>query len=541
MIRIVIADDEKWVRAIVKTMILSAQNPDFTIVGEASDGREALELCTKLAPDVLVTDIKMPEIEGLELIESLRQVVPHLKTIIISGYDEFRYAQKAVMLGAFSYLLKPIEEEDLINTLVKAGKAAHEEKEREEKEALLKIQHEAGFTLLREKFLNELVSKDDFLTEEIKKQSKRLGIKLDNPVFYVIIISIDDYAVKIKNLSKEQKFTITSKLKSYLDWISKKYFSGYSFFSHLEENEIIIICNTENTLENEYIRSKLSCIQKIIKRNTGITFTSGISSLGQGANRLKILYSQAAEALEYKMINGKGSIIFYNGIAGMDKNQIVISSDFVNDVVLNLELLNKKNVDSLIDSVFMYLNSHKAHSPNSIKSALWNFILNVIDKLDCKEIISEKLYEFNQECVYEKFKSLETLEDMNVYIKELFCYILNNFMAKNVQLGKSAVETAKKFLEKNYNKKINLEMISNYVFLNPTYFSELFKKETGQNFIEYLTNLRISKAMELMRDTNMKTYEICEAVGYSDPKYFRKLFKKVVGISPSEYKNKHGF
>ncbi|HHW47137.1 MAG TPA: response regulator [Clostridiaceae bacterium] len=536
MVRIVIADDEKWVRAIVKTMILSAQNPDFSIVGEASDGREALDLCTKLSPDVLVTDIKMPEIEGLELIESLRQINPYLKTIIISGYDEFRYAQKAVELGAFSYLLKPIEEEDLINTLVKAGKAVQEEKERKEKETLLRIQHEAGFNLLREKFLNELVSKDDFLTEEIKKQSKRLGIKLSNPVFYVIIISIDDYEVKFKNLSKEQKFAITSKLKSYLDWISKKYFSGYSFFSHMEENEIVIICNTENILENEYIKSKLSCIQKIIKRNTGITFTSGISSHGQGVNRLNTLYLQAAEALKYKMINGKGSIIFYNSLAGMDKNKIAISSDFVNELALDLELLDKKNVNLIIDSVFMQLNSHKASSPHSIKSALWNFILDVINKLDCKEIIMEKMFEFNHECVYEKFKDLETLEDMNVYIKELFLNILNNFIVKKIQCSQNAVETAKNFLDKNYNKKISLEMISNYVFLNPSYFSELFKKETGQNFIEYLTNLRISKAMELMRNTNMKTCEICEAVGYSDPKYFRKLFKKVVGISPSEYK-----
>lgn len=539
MIKIVIADDEKWVRAIIRSIIVSWQNPDFVISGEASDGKEALELCTELSPNVLITDIRMPELEGLELIEALKQPLPNLKAIIISGYDDFNFAQSAIRLSAFDYLLKPIDEEELIRVLEKAKEKIVSERDIKKKEELLKAQHEAGFNLLREKFLNELIIPNTYCLEELKKKSKHLGIAFCNPVYCVIVVSIDSYVTKVRSMSRNQKFMLMTKIKLYFDRLSKRYFGGYSFFNQNEENEIIIICNSAMPLPDEFISSKLDCIHKIVKRHYNVTFSAGISTHCNGMNKLSCLYTEASKAVKYKMLNGAGSTLFYKSITGKAGNEIVLSNATVNEVVLNLKLLNENNVHLLLKIIFNQLESYKEATPQSIKTALWKFILDVVNNLNCETFNESMLYEFDEVSVYEELKKLEIMEDIKKLIDSLFDTILKNHVTGETHRTQNAVETAKSFLEKNYNKEITLELISNYVFLNPSYFSDLFKKETGQNFIEYLTGLRISKAKELLSSTNLKTYEVCEAVGYSDTKYFSKLFKRITGVNPSEYNKMH--
>ncbi len=535
MIKILIADDEKWIRAIIKDVIYSSSDKDFIISGEASDGQEALDLVLASQPDILLTDIRMPELDGLELMKDAKKINPDLKIIFISGYDEFEYAQRALKFGAFDYLLKPIEEAYLLEVLSRAKEVIYKEREKQASDQLLKIQHEAGFNLLRENFLSDILNGVSLTIDEYKKQSKHLGIVLDKPVFGVMTISIDDYRAKTADLTKPQKFSLVSALKTSLNRIAKKYLKGYCLCKVSEDSEINILFNTDTYLTKEYITDVFNIIQKLMRRHFNVSCSAGISSQQPGINKISALYAEAVQAIKYKMIYGLGCVMFFEDIQNIKVREITLSRDLSQEISLNLELRNLQNASLILDNIFIQLDTYKDSTPVLIKNTLWKFLLDIISKLECKVSIENNLYGFDQNSVYEEFKSLETLQETKAYFKNLFKNIINN----HVQKGSgsiNAVESAKKFIAVNYYKDISLELMANYVYLNPSYFSELFKKETGQNFIEYLTNVRINQAKELLKNTGLKSYEVCEAVGYTDSKYFSKLFKKIVGVNPSEYK-----
>lgn len=535
MIRILIADDEKWIRAIIKDVIYSSSDKDYIISGEASDGQEALDLVLDSQPDILLTDIRMPELDGLELMKEVIKLNPHLKIVFISGYDEFEYAQRALKLGAFDYLLKPIEEAYLLEVLNSAKEAIYIEREKQASDQLLKIQHEAGFNLLRENFLSDILKGTSLTIDEFNKQSKHLGLVFDKPVFGVMTISLDDYRAKTADLTKPQVFSLVSALKTSLNRVAKKYLKGYCLCKVPDDNEINILFNNDAYLTKEYISDVFNIIQKLMRRHFNVSCSAGVSSQQHGISKISALYAEAVWAIKYKMIYGLGCVLFYEDIQNIKVREIALSKDLAQEISLNLELRNFQNASSILDGIFIQLDTYKDSTPVLIKNTLWKFLLDIISKLDCKVSLENKLYGFDQNSVYEEFKRMETLGETKAYLKNLFKSIVNNHM-QNESGYNNAVESAKKFISANYYKDISLELMANYVYLNPSYFSELFKKETGRNFIEYLTGVRINRAKELLKNTGLKSYEVCEAVGYTDSKYFSKLFKKIVGVTPSEYK-----
>ncbi len=535
MIRILIADDEKWIRAIIKDVIYSSSDKDYIISGEASDGQEALDLVLDSQPDILLTDIRMPELDGLELMKEVIKLNPYLKIVFISGYDEFEYAQRALKLGAFDYLLKPIEEAYLLEVLNSAKEAIYMEREKQASDQLLKMQHEAGFNLLRENFLSDILKGISLTIDEFNKQSRHLGLVFDKPVFGVITISMDDYRAKTADLTKPQIFSLVSALKTSLNRVAKKYLKGYCLCKVPDDNEINILFNNDAYLTKEYITDVFNIIQKLMRRHFNVSCSAGVSSQQHGISKISSLYAEAVRAIKYKMIYGLGCVLFYEDIQNIKVREIALSKDLAQEISLNLELRNFQNASSILDGIFIQLDTYKDSTPVLIKNTLWKFLLDIISKLDCKVSLENKLYGFDQNSVYEEFKRMETLEETKAYLKNLFKSIVNNHM-QNDSGNNNAVESAKKFIAANYYKDISLELMANYVYLNPSYFSELFKKETGRNFIEYLTGVRINRAKELLKNTGLKSYEVCEAVGYTDSKYFSKLFKKIVGVTPSEYK-----
>ena len=530
-----LVDDEKWVRTTIKS-VLPLETLDLVLAGEAANGVEAFELALKLAPDILLTDIKMPGMNGIELIAKLKEPLPHLKAIIISGYDEFEYAKKALQLGAVDYLLKPVDEQNVTAVLSQVKKHILEERERLEREKLLKTHYHMSLPLVQERFLNELIKGHHYSYADIKERVNDFDLKFENNHFEVLVISIDNYVTKIKNAASDNRQVILEQMEALLNRFAKKHLHGRAFSSNQMENELIIIANPQTPRTPEYTRNLLATIQKIIIRRLNITFSTGVSSGMTGYQNLNRLYGEAVDALKYKMLYGKCSIIFFDEVRNSRVTEFYFSKDIVNEMVLNIELLNEPNLATIIDALFEQINRYRETTPELIKTSIWRLIIDIVTAINCPSFPACILYEFGDASLYEDFKKIDTLPDMSEYLKKVCRLIMNDYLKKERSSSRNVIETAKSYIDHHFNQEITLELIANYVFVNPTYFSELFKKETGRNYIEYITDLRMNKAKELLSQTNLKIAEICEAVGYTDAKYFSKTFKKLTGITPSEYK-----
>lgn len=529
MFKVLLVDDEKWVRATIKKL-LPIEQLELNLVGEASNGIEALELTHQLVPDIVITDLRMPGLDGIELIRSLKATFPNILTIIISGYSDFTYAQQAIKLEAFDYILKPVNEKDLFDVLSKAKKSLITKRERLSRESMAENEYKKSVEQLRQIFLNDTLTKENLTLDQLKTKFQYFKLPLEVSLKIGLLAFVIDYPINNSIINKEA----LSSFKNIIDLSMEKYLKVITFINENVENQCVALYNIKKNHSLTSIKAILSAIQKDIWSEYSITFSVGISSQENFADKLSKTYNEAIEALQYKISNGHSSLKCFNEIDRNNKNKFSISESVLDKIVITMKLLEKETITSVIDEIFDEID-YNITPIHVVKSELWNLLVNIVNCLECKTFTVVSLNEYADHSFYHKFKNLNSAPDIKIFTQTIINYICESHLKKAIQNPKT-IDVVKEYLASNYNHIITLELISNYVNFSPTYFSELFKKETGQNFIHYLTELRILKAKELLKTTNLKIYEIGEQVGYPDEKYFRKVFKRIVGIKPSEYK-----
>ncbi len=526
-------DDEPIVLEGIRSKI-DWEGSSFTFAGEATDGEIALSMIHELKPDILITDIKMPFMDGLQLAEAIKRTQPWIKIIILSGHDEFDYAKKAISIGIEEYLLKPFTPEELLASLKKA--ALEIDKERKQLSDISKLKEElkSSTALIKKEFLNNLVhgAAD---TNTVMQKCGELGINLISRYYKVLISRIESRSGNTQNQQEA-----CSLLNSYSEAINQ----AVSFFHHSNLLVCIFKGSTQAELDDNAFRAA-ETIGHIVTKNADCSVLTAIGKTVEHLSQLKISYEDAKQILEIENKDSQNRIISSDDLdepAGTNADSLTASSSAQLDLKENdplvdrLKYAGKNDISAIIEESMTLIRSNQKQFSVFASYLLVDLIFAVsklVEKLggDIKELYPEIL---QRSFIDEGIKNES---DFRNKVSQVLTFALEYRDSKITGKYGDVILKAKRFIEENYaDQNTTLSSVAQAVCLSPNHFSTIFSQECKTTFIEYLTNVRIENAKRLMRETDMKGYDIAYECGFSDPHYFSYIFKKNTGLSPREYK-----
>jgi len=508
MRKIFLVDDEIIVREGIRQCI-DWTHEGFEYCGDASDGEMALPLIEQHCPDIVITDIKMPFMDGLELSRILKEKMPDVKIIILSGHDEFEYAREALKIQINEYCLKPLSAIDLLEVLHKVSAKIDQEETERKLLSDLKNQAMQTVTFTREKFLIALCE-GRYSTAKAIKKALDLDIALVANVYYTLVLQ---YATKEMSAVEEL-------LNQYPHIRFNK-----------SSNEIVFIMKGESRTDLEWqassVRDRLVEITKLYP-DYSLNF-----SMGKVQDRIQGIPLSFAEAEQEKSYN----LIYKYSLELNGDDEKNESHRFDRkDLTSFLKLGNKDGIVDFCLSYSAYLKDSKIHTPFYFYYFLMDFTTTI--KLYIKEVDKDYL------TILDTMKSLElTVKEINHYrlvvdYMETMLTIIFEAREHSISKYSRTIEKTKEFIIRNHHdSQLSLQTLAKQVNVSASYLSHMFSQETGQTLIEFLTMIRIERAKELLKTTDDKTYEIAYKVGFSDSHYFCHLFKKWTGMTTKKFKS----
>lgn len=540
MLKIFLAEDEVIVRETIKRMI-PWENLGFELVGEAADGEMALPLLLRQKPDLLITDIKMPFMDGLTLAKVAKKEIPGLKVVILSGYDDFNYAKQAINIGVEDYLLKPITKNALIERLTEIRSRYEHEKTQKEYYEKFHREMQAYEKNSSRDFFEALV-RGSMDMMEIYRRSEKLGLDIVAEAYNVLIFTM--------NCEKD----FSGQREGYSEWEAESLELLEEFFSE-NTSAMLFRCNIfsygvlikgqKETIE-ENTRSCVSEIQRIFDRKE--QKRQWFVAAGEPVERLSQIqksYYSASRAFSQRYLYDE-NILYYDEMTSMEKKNVTEDdSTYLQKVdvnALNPAILQKFLSNGLLEETENFVKDYfYAIGQEPLESLVFrNYVtLNVrfsvmsfLKEIGCDTRTLEQ--EDTEDVLSESSKSLE---NAIAYAEKIISQAIALRDQNSGNKNRSILKTAVDFIDSHYMEEdMSLNKAANAANVSANHFSALFSQNMGQTFIEYLTNLRMNKAKEYLRCTSMRSSEIAGEIGYKDAHYFSYLFKKTQGMTPSDYR-----
>lgn len=528
MIKVMIVDDEQIVREGIQ-FIINKSFPDVAIVAMAKTGREAIELFEECRPNLIFMDIQMPGINGIDAIRSIRNIDSRVRFVIVSAYEHFDYAKKAVQLGVEDYVLKPINRRRMEEITVKIIQEINEEHAAKKREIETQEKLDKILPVLEHGYIYSIMMNTDYL-EEQQNYHQLLGI---DPVYaFMMVIEVGE-GDNLRDLTNKIGIGIKGN-QAYNDIRKIIKYKCKAVVGPMMVNRISVLVY-EDATEDEYaqriraieLAEAIACRIEVITKSQAYIGVGGCC----GLDRMNISYSEAIKALskitDEKVLHIKDVVNEKNESHTLFKLKLAEEA-----IVRKVEEGNYEAVEQQMKALFS--NLEKTH----------------FGELEVLKRISTELMVLIYAAGYRN-NILSTSKVSAGYIDEIAAmtknYELSHWcLAKALETTlavqgekanrvSSVIEEAMHYIDANYNQDLRLKDVAEDVAISPQYFSRIFKLELGVNFIDYLTNVRIEKAKTMLKADEMSIKEICYEIGYNDPNYFSRLFKKTVGVSPTEY------
>lgn len=537
MLKVFLVEDESIVREGLKKNI-PWQEYGFQFMGEASDGEMALPMIRKIRPDVLITDIKMPFMDGLALSQIVTQEIPDIRIIIISGYDEFEYAQRAIRVGVEQYLLKPITRGALRKVLLEIREKI--ETEQEQKNYLETFQNEMKEyeDYSRRSFL-EKVFGGVLSVQQIYEEAAKLSLELDAPCYNLVLLSLQ---AKHQNpeLAVKEPEGINRVREALLRFFMR--FPEYLAFRwNISLYGILIKGETERMEELEQ-----RCISSIEKICVEEEFSmEWYVAVGRPVERLSLLpecYTKVNHILAHRFFNPQKHILTEKDAAEFLPGKDIKSFESVDSAKVNPEIIQGFLREGKQEEIEDFINGYLAGVKEALESRLFRdyLLLNVrFTTVNYMEMLGISQQELLAEDDNEKVRDV-SVNSRNIYdyIQELLERALALRDRESENQGKKVLKKGLEYIEENFSEDtLSLNSVAGAIGVSGNYFSSVFSQEMQMTFIEYVTKKRMDKAKKLLRQSEMHSGDIAAEVGYKDPHYFSFVFKKTVGCTPREYRN----
>lgn len=532
---IILVDDEEEVRkSIIKQ--IDWESAGFQVVGDAENGEDALEKIEVLEPDVVLTDIRMPYMDGLTLAEKIRQRYPSTKVVIFSGYDDFEYAQKAIKLNVTEYILKPVNVEELTSILKRIKSNLDEEIEEKRNVSRLRENYRKSLPIIREQFFNDMVHRrlaDDLIESKLREYDIPITGARKWIIAAIDVEKSDDRSKKTLSLHEEEELIpisvmqiVREKLKSYC---------RFSLFQSTAEAGMVVIAALDDDNTTTGLIDVLGDICKETKRILEVPVTIGIGHSVTGLSKIAGSYQSAVEALGYKAVVGSGITIYINDMEPVGSGKLEFDNSDESDFISAVKFGPDEKIEAVMVRISGKLESARVHyrQQQVYVFGVLNTVIQMIQQYDLnlEEILGGELEYLS---VIDKLQKREEFSEWLLKTARKMNQAINQ---ERDMTTRQVIQQAKQYIMDNYqNPDLSVEMICRHLHMSPAYFSTMFKKETGQAYIAYLTEIRLNKAVELLNKTDDKTYVIASKVGYQEQNYFSYVFKKKFGVSPTKFR-----
>lgn len=535
-IKVFLVEDEMVIRRGIKNSI-DWEKEGYIFCGEASDGELAYPMIIKEKPDILITDIRMPFMDGLELCKLVKKELPNIKILILSGYDEFDYAKEAIRLWVTEYLLKPISSGKLLEALNGVSESIRREKE--DKDLVRKYMEEMRENTEHEKqkFFEQMIAGNLSMADALetgKKYEMNLSAGMYNLLLFRFTLGEENR--KSGELLGEAEYAI-EKLTERLEYV-------FEFQRGVEGWAFLLMADNEEQM-SERVKELSKDLEEIMKNYSTIAYFGGI---GQPVARLRELEESFREAeralaarftMELNRIISVEDIRMAQNVDTLDDIEITSFGEIEKTRTMLEKFLNNGAEDEIDEFVDVYINELPEENLKSVLMRQYIIMDAYIVMMSfCEKIEGiEGEMQAQSEELKNSMKTSQTLEEIKNYIRMLLKKIIGVRDTISGRRYSDIIEIAKDQIRKTYmSDEISLNTIAAEVGMSPSYFSSIFSKEMGKTFVEYLTEIRMDRAKELLMCSSMKTSEIGYEVGYKDPHYFSYIFKKTQNCTPKEFR-----
>ena len=532
MYKVLLVDDEALIREAISENI-QWEEMGFSFMGACENGRQAMEVIEKEQPDLLLTDINMPFVDGIELTKFVYENYPDTKVIIISGFDEFEYAKNAVKYQVLEYILKPITPMEFLETLSRVKKMFDERNASQRDMKKIRSAYVSNLPVVQGRYLHNLLNGTVDYGKLAEKQEE-LRLCLSAGCYNTALVegdSLEPFTTQYTNVKDDLALFAIYNIAAEI--VTEE--NCGVVFQGIDEKTVILFMENEKEALQKKIRKVIPEIRHAIEEFLKIQVTIAVGKTVMNLEELPDSFAKTKSALEYKFMLGGNQTIEaeeYEEIRNSAKHVDIF--EWASQIATSIRT---DKIEEMEQKTAHFIEQIKRSYVNKNRSFVYvqNLVLSVMNLLELSSELEEELY--SQERTFMKqINECENLDEVEKCLFGTFRYICKLMSNQRDSYGRRQAMLALDYIEKNYgDSSVTLNSVCSALAMSTSYFSSVFKNYTGETFIESLTKKRMEKAKILLQQGKMRTYEIAEAVGYSDAHYFSVAFKKAVGKTPTEY------
>ena len=526
---LLLVDDEEEVIQVIMHKV-PWETLGFSVIGHANNGVKALEMVEEFQPDVVMTDIRMPYMDGLELCSCIRQKYPATHILLFTGFDEFEYAKEAVHLEIEEYILKPSNASELENVFAKLKEKMDQEISEKRSVAVLQEYYMNSLPQIQANFYSTLIE-GRIHEDELDKYLDNYQISFEGPLFCCLVIHVSktnapkdmDERLLMPSVDKQAREQLAVK------WAAKS-------FTYLDNTVMIVQLKDENELPELTDECDRFC--KYMHRIIGAVVTIGVGQACQNIIDLPQSYSSAKEAVSYRVLYGGERAINIREIIPQKRELQAVDSDSeLSELLKMISLGSEKEIleaiEAYLDKIYVRSRSLQEHqiAVMELISALYRFAAN-----------NDMEFDEGTAVITGEYSKLINMEKdvLKQWLSRHCLQLHERMQSARDSSTQSLIRKAKEYVHNHYQDEgLSLDDVCETLGISNSYFSSVFKKDTGNSFIGYLTEYRMEKAARLLIETTEKSYMIAKSVGYTDPNYFSYVFKRQYGVSPSKYRSEY--
>ncbi|MDF2987889.1 MAG: transcriptional regulator [Eubacterium sp.] len=538
MFKLLIVEDERWEREGLVDFI-DWESYEIAIAGTACNGIEGLEHALKICPDIIITDIKMPGMDGILMSKKIKEKLPDTKIIILTGYDDFVYAKEAISFNANGYILKNCEEEEMTEVIEKVVRECKKERKRTELENNFNEIINQNITITRQAFFTNLLE-GNYNENEIQRNFDDFGIESKlNDVYTIAVVKLKDgesgrYIQEVL-LNREPSPGAAAVLEEIEHSVEKsKVFSLSNFGLHE-----MVFCFSNVTIN--YLEAEMANLVNVISSKYKTDLVVGI---GEGVNsviNLRQAYLHARHSLEFRAFWGGTGIEASHNLDAMydlfspDASEFLIRSNYYSkQLIHSIRAMDEERVHSMLEELFQHFHSYKGVSRDMVTNILQSTVNDIFVLIYNLNSSGEQpdLEKYN---IYGKAEYLLEIKIIKDEISQYAKNAISSIGLKKLSKDEQIIKNVLKIIDNKYVNDINLKVIASEVYLSPNYLGQMFKKHTGKSINDYISGFRMERAKELLKLPSEKINTVANKVGIPNASYFCTVFKNLYGIAPGEY------